>query len=51
MIAMSRQYAARNILVASLKVKVTAWPWRKIVSDFFIQSLIFKTISQKWLPY
>jgi len=43
MIAMSRRRVARNIWVATLKVKVTAWPWSKIVSDqkkIIIQSLI-----------
>jgi len=33
MIAMSGGRVARNIWVATLKVKVTAWPWSKIMSD------------------
>jgi len=43
----------RNIWVAHLKVKVTAWPWSKIVSGSWLRYLEsdFKTISQKWSPY
>jgi hypothetical protein len=32
MITILRQHVACNIWVATLKVKVTAWPWSKIVS-------------------
>ena len=43
----------RKIWVATLKVKVTAWPWSKIVSvpELCYLKSDFKTISQKWLPY
>jgi len=53
MIAILRRHAAHNIKVALLKVKVTAWPWRKIVSGVYICYLKsdLKTISQKWSPY
>jgi len=42
-----------NIWVATLKVKVTAWPWSKIVFGLYLCYLKseFKIISQKWLPY
>jgi len=42
-----------NIWVATLKVKVTAWPWIKIVSAPLLRYLKsdFKTISQKWSAY
>jgi hypothetical protein len=32
MIIILRRRVERNIWVATLKIKVTAWPWRKIVS-------------------
>ena len=46
MIAMSRRRVARNIWVATLKVKVTAWPWIKIVSgpNFVIWSQILQLL-------
>jgi len=42
-----------QIWVATLKVKVTAWPCSKIVSGPYICYLKshFTTISQKWSPY
>jgi len=44
---------AHNNWVATLKVKVTAWPWSKIVSGPYLRYLKsdFKNISQKWSPY
>jgi len=53
MIAILRQHVAHNFKVALLKVKVTAWPWRKIVSGVYLCYLKsdLKTISKKWSPY
>ena len=53
MIAILRRRVAHNIWVATLKVKVTVWPWSKIVSGpyFHYFKSDFKTISQKWSPY
>jgi len=53
MITIMRLRVARNIWVATLKVKVTAWPCSKIVSGpklCYLKS-DFETISQKWSPY
>jgi len=46
-------HVVRNILVATLKVKVTAWPYSKTVSGSLLCYLKshFKTILQKWSPY
>jgi len=43
----------RKIWVATLKVKVTAWPWSIIMSGPYLCYLrsYFKTISLKWSPY
>jgi len=53
MIAILRRRVTRKIRVATLKVKVTAWPWSKIVSGPKLRYLKsdLKTISQKWSPY
>jgi len=53
MIAILRWRVMRKIWVATLKVKVTAWLWSKIVSGPLLRYLKsdFKTISQKWSPY
>jgi len=53
MIALLRGCVARNIWVATLKVKVAGWPWSKIVSKplFHYLKSDFKTISQKWWPF
>jgi hypothetical protein len=53
MITILRGSLARNIWVATLKVKVTAWPCSKIVSGQYLHYLKsdFTTISQKWSPY
>jgi len=51
--ALLRRCLARNIWVATLKVKVPVWPWSKIVSGpwFHYLKSDFKTISQKWSPF
>jgi hypothetical protein len=53
MITILRRRVARNIWVATLKFKVTPWPWTKIVSGQYLGYLMsdFTTISQKWSPY
>jgi len=53
MITILRQRVVSKIWVATLKVKVTAWPCSKIVSAPLLRYLKFdfKTISQKWSPY
>jgi hypothetical protein len=53
MITILRRRFARNNWVATLKVKVTPWPWTKIVSGPLLGylKLDFTTISHKWLPY
>ena len=53
MITLLRWHVAHNILVASLKVKVTAWPCSKNVSGSLLCHLKsdFITILQKWTPY
>jgi len=53
MITILRRRVANNIWVATLKVKVTAWPWSRLVSSpklCYLKS-DFTTISQKWSPY
>ena len=53
MITILRRRVAYNIWVATLKVKVTAWPNSKIMSSpqlCYLKS-DFKTISHKWSPY
>jgi len=52
MIAILRRHVARNIWAATLKVKVTAWPWSIIVSGpylFYLKSE-FKTIFTEMIP-
>jgi len=53
MITMLRRRMAHNIWVATLKVKVTVWPFRKIVSGPELCDLKsnLTTISQEWSPY
>jgi len=53
MIIILRQRVTCKIRVATLKVKVTAWPCGKIVSAPLLVFLKFDftTISQKWSPY
>ena len=53
MITILRRRVACNIWVATLKIKVTAWPCSKIVSGPLLRYLKsdFETISQKWSPY
>jgi len=53
MITMLRRHVAHNIWVATLKVKVTVWPFSKIVSGPLLCDLKsnFTTISQEWSPY
>jgi len=53
MITILRWRVARNIWVATLKVKVTAWPCSTIVSGPLLCYLKsdFETNSQKWLRY
>jgi len=53
MITIFGGHVSRNILVATLKVKVTTWPCSKIVSGPKLWHLKshFKTIAQKWSPY
>jgi hypothetical protein len=53
MITILRRCVTCNIWVATLKVKVTAWPCSKIVSGPYLRYLKsdFTTISQKWSPY
>jgi len=53
MITILRRRVARIIWVATLKVKVTAWPCCKIVSGPYLCFLKsdFETILQKWSPY
>ena len=52
MITIVQGCVARNIWVSTLKVKVTAWPWSKIVSGpyFCYLKSDFQTVSQKWSP-
>jgi len=51
MITILRRHVARNIWVASLKVKVTAWPCSKIVSslNFVIWSRILQLLLTNYL--
>ena len=53
LITILRRRIARNIWVATLKVKVTTWPCSTIVPDPQLRYLKsdFKTNSQKWSPY
>jgi hypothetical protein len=53
MITILNRLVACNIWVATLKVKVTAWPCSKIMSGPKLHYLKsdFTTISQKWSPY
>jgi len=53
MITILRRRVARNIWVATLKVKVTTWPCSKIVSGQLLRYFKsdFETNSQKWSPY
>jgi hypothetical protein len=53
MITILRRRVARNIWVAILNVKVTAWPCSKLVFGPLLcyLKLDFTTISQKWSPY
>jgi len=53
MITILRWRVACNIWASTLKVKVTAWPFSKIMSGPLLCYLKsdFKTISHNWLPY
>jgi len=53
MITILRRCVARNIWVATLNVKITAWPCMKIVSGPYLCYLKsdFENISQKWSLY
>jgi len=53
MITILRQPVACNFCSATLKVKVTAWPFSEIVSGPLLCYLksYFEIISQKWSPY
>jgi len=53
MITMLRRCVAHNIWVATLKVKVTVWPFSKIVFSPLLCDFKsnFTTISHKWSPY
>jgi len=53
MITIFGWHVSRNILVATLKVKVTGWPCTKIVygPSFCYLKLDFTIISHKWSPY
>jgi hypothetical protein len=42
---------ANNIRVATLKVKVTVWPWSQIVSGLRYLKSYFTAIPHKWSPY
>jgi len=53
MVTILRRRVAHNIWVATLKVKVTAWPCSKIVSGQQVcyLKLDFQNISHEWSPY
>jgi hypothetical protein len=53
MITILRQCVARNIWLATLKVKVTEWPCSKIVPGPLLRYLKsdLTTFSERWSPY